>query len=137
MTGEQLARDCADAARLALKRQTPEERAQALEMIGLTEEDVDYYGKYKAKVHLDVLEKLADRPDGKYIDVTAITPTPLGEGKTTTTVNLAAALAMAGNKVGLLDIDIHGPSIPVLLGIEGSQIYGLDEDKLMNEVGEP
>jgi len=44
--------------------------------LGLTEDDLDFYGKYKAKVHLDVLERLADRPQGKYIDVTAITPTP-------------------------------------------------------------
>ena len=60
--------------------------------VGLTEDDLDLYGKYKAKVHLDVLERLKDRPQGKYIDVTAITPTPLGEGKTTTTVGLSQAL---------------------------------------------
>ena len=52
------------------------------ESVGLSEDDLDYYGKYKAKVHLEVLEKFKDRPQGKYIDVTAITPTPLGEGKT-------------------------------------------------------
>ena len=50
--------------------------------VGLTEDDIEVYGKYKAKVHLDVREKFKDRPLGKYIDVTAITPTPLGEGKT-------------------------------------------------------
>jgi len=44
--------------------------------VGLTEDDLDLYGKYKAKVHLDVLERLKDRPNAKYIDVTAITPTP-------------------------------------------------------------
>ncbi|RPJ02452.1 MAG: formate--tetrahydrofolate ligase, partial [Chloroflexi bacterium] len=60
--------------------------------LGLTEDDLDLYGKYKAKVHLDVLEKFKDRPQGKYIDVTAITPTPLGEGKTTTSVGLTQAL---------------------------------------------
>ena len=57
--------------------------------LGLTEDDLDLYGKYKAKVHLDVLKRLQDRPQGKYIDVTAITPTPLGEGKTTTTVGVS------------------------------------------------
>ena len=54
--------------------------------IGLLEDELELYGKYKAKVTLDVLDRLKDVPDGKYIDVTAITPTPLGEGKTTTTV---------------------------------------------------
>ncbi|MCB0201238.1 MAG: formate--tetrahydrofolate ligase [Caldilineae bacterium] len=68
--------------------------------VGLTEDDLDLYGKYKAKVHLDVIEKFKDRPQGKYIDVTAITPTPLGEGKTTTTVGLSQALgAHLGKKV--------------------------------------
>ena len=48
--------------------------------LGLSEDDFDFHGKWKAKVHLDLIEKLKDRPQGKYIDVTAITPTPLGEG---------------------------------------------------------
>jgi len=51
------------------------------ESLGLTVDDLELYGKYKAKVHLDVREKFADRPQGKYIDVTAITPTPLGEAR--------------------------------------------------------
>ncbi|NIR41756.1 MAG: formate--tetrahydrofolate ligase, partial [Actinobacteria bacterium] len=51
---------------------------------GLDADDLIPYGRYKAKVHLDVLPKVASRPRGKYVDVTAITPTPLGEGKTTT-----------------------------------------------------
>ncbi|HJX41232.1 MAG TPA: formate--tetrahydrofolate ligase, partial [Anaerolineales bacterium] len=58
------------------------------EKLGLKEKDLDLFGKYKAKVHLDVMKRLARRKQGKYIDVTAITPTPLGEGKTTTTVGL-------------------------------------------------
>ena len=45
--------------------------------VGLTEDDLDYYGKYKAKVHLDVLQRFKNRPNAKYIDVTAITPTPV------------------------------------------------------------
>ena len=48
--------------------------------IGLSEDDLELYGKYKAKVHLEVLEKFKDRPQGKYVDVTSMTPTPLGEG---------------------------------------------------------
>ena len=60
--------------------------------LGLTMDDLDLFGKYKAKVHLDVLEKFKDRPQGKYVDVTAITPTPLGEGKSTTMVGLTQAM---------------------------------------------
>jgi formyltetrahydrofolate synthetase len=60
--------------------------------IGLTADDLEFHGKYIAKIPLEVLKKFADRPQGKYIDVTAITPTPLGEGKTTTTIGLVQAL---------------------------------------------
>ena len=56
--------------------------------LGLLEAEIESYGRYKAKISLSALDRLADRPNGKYIDVTAITPTPLGEGKTTTTVGL-------------------------------------------------
>ena len=68
--------------------------------LGLGPDDLDLYGKYKAKIHLDVLERFADRPQGKYVDVTAITPTPLGEGKTTTTIGLTQALGVLGKKRG-------------------------------------
>ena len=60
--------------------------------LGLTEDDLVFYGKDKAKVALDVLERNAAKPDGKLILVTAITPTPAGEGKTTTTVGLGDAV---------------------------------------------
>ena len=53
--------------------------------MGLLPDEVELYGTYKAKIRLEVLDRLADRPDGKEVVVTAITPTPLGEGKTTTT----------------------------------------------------
>jgi formyltetrahydrofolate synthetase len=65
---------------------------QIAQEVGLRPDDLELFGKYKAKVHLDVRDRLAKRKDGKYIDVTAITPTPLGEGKTTTTVGLSQAL---------------------------------------------
>jgi hypothetical protein len=65
---------------------------QVAEELGLMEDELEPHGKYMAKVSLSVLERLKDVPDGKYIDVTAITPTPLGEGKTTTTVGLSQAL---------------------------------------------
>ena len=74
--------------------------SQVAEEIGILPEELEFYGAYKAKVKLEVLKRLQDRPDGKYIDVTAITPTPLGEGKTTTTVGLSQALgAHLGKKV--------------------------------------
>jgi len=54
--------------------------------MNLSDDDIDLYGKFKAKVSLDVLKKFAEQPNGKYVVVTSITPTPLGEGKTTTSV---------------------------------------------------
>jgi len=57
--------------------------------VGIQEDELELHGRYKAKVELSILERLRDRPQGKYIDVTAITPTPLGEGKTVTTVGLS------------------------------------------------
>jgi len=67
------------------------------EQLGLDPEtDLEHYGKYMAKVELSALEKLKDRPQAKYIDVTAITPTPLGEGKTTAAVGLGQALNHIG-----------------------------------------
>lgn len=89
--------------------------------LGLTEDDIDYYGKYKAKVHLDVLQRFKDRPDAKYIDVTAITPTPLGEGKTTTTCGLSQALTHLGKKVFTC---IRQPSQGPTFGIKGGAAGG-------------
>ncbi|MBN1135386.1 MAG: formate--tetrahydrofolate ligase [Anaerolineae bacterium] len=89
--------------------------------VGLTEDDLDFHGKYKAKVHLDVLERLADRPNGKYIDVTAITPTPLGEGKTVTTVGVSQGLSYLGEKVFTC---IRQPSQGPTFGIKGGAAGG-------------
>ncbi len=91
------------------------------ELVGLTEGDLDLFGKYKAKIHLDVLEKLKDRPNGKYIDVTAITPTPLGEGKTVTTVGLSQGLNHIGKKVLTV---IRQPSQGPTFGIKGGAAGG-------------
>ncbi len=92
------------------------------EKLGLAEDDLDFYGKYKAKVHLDVMKKLADRPQGKYIDVTAITPTPLGEGKTTTTVGLTQAM---GSELGLnVMACIRQPSMGPTFNIKGGAAGG-------------
>ncbi len=89
--------------------------------VGLTEDDLDLFGKYKAKVHLDVLERMKNVPNGKYIDVTAITPTPLGEGKTTTTCGLSQALHYIGKKVFTC---IRQPSQGPTFGIKGGAAGG-------------
>ncbi|MFQ6001419.1 MAG: formate--tetrahydrofolate ligase, partial [Anaerolineae bacterium] len=91
------------------------------EELGLGEDDLDLYGKYKAKVHLDVLERFKDRPNGKYIDVTAITPTPLGEGKTVTTIGVSQGLNYIGKKVFTC---IRQPSQGPTFGIKGGAAGG-------------
>jgi formate--tetrahydrofolate ligase len=91
------------------------------EKLGITEEELDYYGRYKAKVHLSILERLRDRPNGKYVDVTAITPTPLGEGKTVTTIGLSQALGRLGRKVCTC---IRQPSLGPVFGIKGGAAGG-------------
>jgi len=92
------------------------------EELGLLPEEFDPYGKYIAKVSPDVLERLGDVPDGKYVDVTAITPTPLGEGKTTTTVGLSQALgAHLGKRVMTA---IRQPSQGPTFGIKGGAAGG-------------
>ena len=92
------------------------------EQLGLGEEDLDLYGKYKAKIHLDLLDRMKDRLPGHYVDVTAITPTPLGEGKTTTTVGLSQALgAHLGKKVVTV---VRQPSMGPTFGIKGGAAGG-------------
>ncbi len=89
--------------------------------LGLDDDDIELYGKYKAKVSLDVIQKLKDRPNGKYIDVTAITPTPLGEGKTVTTVGLGQAMNRIGKNA---IICIRQPSLGPVFGIKGGAAGG-------------
>ena len=92
------------------------------EEVGLLPEELEYHGEYKAKVRLSVLERLKDLPDGKYIDVTAITPTPLGEGKSTTMMGLSQALgAFLGKKVFTC---IRQPSQGPTFGIKGGAAGG-------------
>jgi len=89
--------------------------------LGLEDDELELYGKTKAKIALSVMKRLAGRPNGKYIDVTAITPTPLGEGKTTTTIGLAMAL----NRVGARSIAaIRQPSLGPVFGIKGGAAGG-------------
>jgi len=95
---------------------------QVAEELGLLPDEVELYGNYKAKVNLSVLDRLSDVPNGKYIDVTAITPTPLGEGKTTTTVGLCQGLgAHLGQKVMTC---IRQPSQGPTFGIKGGAAGG-------------
>lgn len=69
-----------------------------IKKVDIEEDDIDLYGKYKAKISDDLWDKIKDRPDGKLILVTAINPTPAGEGKTTTTVGLGQAMDHLGKK---------------------------------------
>lgn len=89
--------------------------------LGLSEEDLELYGRYKAKISLGVMEERADCPDGKLILVTAITPTPAGEGKTTTTVGLGDALRYIGKSVA---IAIREPSLGPCFGVKGGAAGG-------------
>ncbi len=95
---------------------------QVAEEIGLKEKELELFGPYKAKVHLDVRDRLKRRKNGKYIDVTAITPTPLGEGKTTTTVGLSQALG-AHLKQRVMTC-IRQPSMGPTFGIKGGAAGG-------------
>ena len=96
--------------------------AEVAKSVGLQPDEIEFYGKYKAKVHIDVRERLKNAPNGKYIDVTAITPTPLGEGKTTTTVGLSQALGAFLNKK--VFTCIRQPSLGPTFGIKGGAAGG-------------
>ena len=88
---------------------------------GLDADDLELYGKYKAKLSADVWNKLAARPNGKLVLVTAINPTPAGEGKTTTTVGLGQAMAKLGKKAM---IALREPSLGPVFGIKGGAAGG-------------
>lgn len=89
--------------------------------IGLGPDDLDMYGKYKAKITIEALKKLQDKPDGKLILVTAINPTPAGEGKSTTTVGLGQALNRLGKKTV---IALREPSLGPVFGVKGGAAGG-------------
>lgn len=91
------------------------------EEVGINREELELYGDYKAKIKLKMLERLADRPNGKYIDVTAITPTPLGEGKTVTTIGTTQALCHIGKDAMTC---IRQPSLGPVFGIKGGAAGG-------------
>ncbi|BCZ25940.1 MULTISPECIES: formate--tetrahydrofolate ligase [Claveliimonas] len=89
--------------------------------IGIQEEDLEFYGKYKAKLSDELWEKIKDKKDGKLVLVTAINPTPAGEGKTTTTVGLGQAMAKLGKKAL---IALREPSLGPCFGIKGGAAGG-------------
>jgi formyltetrahydrofolate synthetase len=95
---------------------------QVAEELGIRPDELELYGPYKAKVKLEILERLKNRPNGKYVDVTAITPTPLGEGKTTTTVGLSQALGAHLGKTVITAI--RQPSQGPTFGIKGGAAGG-------------
>ncbi|MDP7162469.1 MAG: formate--tetrahydrofolate ligase [Phycisphaerae bacterium] len=113
---------------------TPQKITAIAKQAGILPEELEPYGDVKAKVKLDILERLRDRPNGKYIDISAITPTPLGEGKTTTAVGLTQALGLIDKNVFLC---IRQPSMGPTFGIKGgaagggySQIIPMEEFNL-------
>ena len=95
--------------------------SQVAEAAGIPGHALEPYGRYKAKVDLSLLDSLADKPDGKLILVTAISPTPAGEGKTTTSVGLADAMHRIGKKVLLC---LREPSLGPVFGIKGGAAGG-------------
>ena len=104
------------------------------ERAGLLLDELDLYGKFKAKVHLTALQRLKDRPLGKYVDVTAITPTPLGEGKTTTTIGLVQGLGRLGhNAFACIRQPSQGPTFGIKGGAAGggySQVVPMEDFNL-------
>ena len=93
----------------------------AKDRLGISEDEIEAYGRYKAKVSLSCLDKLKNKKDGKLILVTAISPTPAGEGKTTTTVGLGDALNLIGKKTMIC---LREPSLGPVFGMKGGATGG-------------
>jgi methylenetetrahydrofolate dehydrogenase (NADP+)/methenyltetrahydrofolate cyclohydrolase/formyltetrahydrofolate synthetase len=115
--------------------QTPKHVTHLAQEMGLLPDELESYGKYKAKVELSVLDRLAHRKDGKYIVITGITPTPLGEGKSTTTIGLAQALGAHLGRPAFACVrqPSQGPTFGIKGGAAGggySQVIPMDEFNL-------
>ena len=91
------------------------------EKLGLSTDDLELYGKFKAKIAKEVWARVENNPDGKLVLVTAITPTPAGEGKTTTSIGLADAFSKLGRKV---IVALREPSLGPCFGIKGGAAGG-------------
>lgn len=114
------------------RAQKPKNITEVAAEIGVLPSELEQYGAYKAKVQLDILDRLKDRKNGNYVLVTGITPTPLGEGKSTTTVGLVQALGAHLNKLAFANV--RQPSMGPTFGIKGgaagggySQVIPMDE----------
>ncbi|KAI5805832.1 formate--tetrahydrofolate ligase-domain-containing protein [Geopyxis carbonaria] len=114
------------------RAQRPRQIKSVAYELGITERELELYGAYKAKVNLDILKRLEHRRDGKYILVAGITPTPLGEGKSTTTVGLTQALGAHLGKIAFANVrqPSQGPTFGIKGGAAGggySQVIPMDE----------
>ncbi|HEX2938948.1 MAG TPA: formate--tetrahydrofolate ligase, partial [Ruminiclostridium sp.] len=89
--------------------------------LGISGDETEYYGKYKAKLSQELFDRLSDKQSGKLILVTAVNPTPAGEGKTTTTIGLGDAMRKLGHKVV---IALREPSLGPVFGIKGGAAGG-------------
>lgn len=94
---------------------------EVVEKLGINEDELEFYGKYKAKISDELWESVKDREDGKLVLVTAINPTPAGEGKTTTSIGLGEAMALLGKKAVLA---LREPSLGPCFGIKGGAAGG-------------
>ena len=101
--------------------QTPKPVAQLAQEIGLVPDELESYGKYKAKIDLRVIDRLSGAPDAKIVCVSAITPTKAGEGKTTTSVSLTQGLGAIGKRPILC---LREPSLGPIVGIKGGAAGG-------------
>lgn len=107
---------------IEIAQQTKLEPITAIaKQVGLTDDDLELYGKYKAKISFDAIKRLSKNEDGKLVLVTAITPTPAGEGKTLTTISLAQALNYMGHKAV---VALREPSLGPVFGIKGGAAGG-------------
>lgn len=107
---------------IEIAQQTKLEPITAIaKQVGLTNDDLELYGKYKAKISFDAIKRLSKNEDGKLVLVTAITPTPAGEGKTLTTIGLAQALNYMGHKAV---VALREPSLGPVFGIKGGAAGG-------------
>ena len=91
------------------------------EKFGISADDLELYGKYKAKISFDFIKKVENNPNGKLVLVTAISPTPAGEGKSTTTIGLGQALNKIGKKTF---IALREPSLGPVFGVKGGAAGG-------------
>ena len=111
---------------------------EVAEKLGIGEDDLELYGKYKAKLSDELIERVKNQPDGKLILVTAINPTPAGEGKTTTSVGLGQAFGRLGKKAV---IALREPSLGPCFGIKGgaagggyAQVVPMEDLNLLQEI---